>query len=270
MASASGKALFIEGQKHYQAGRIVEAFELYRRAIVQILEHEDVLQKVPNIPEDMSQELLALIWQNLLACFRESGSRFTQESSPEAYSLLFSFRPTAPSRTHHQFKGSQGRRLLKAMQIMASFALGILAWEKGDRATTAKRYTEALDVAATHPAFNSMTPGLKHLDRTIAYEVQTIRENLAQLMENDTVTTSMVGSGQGGLRKDVLNVPHARIGEAGIAAQDTFVVATDACGRDGCTERGVNFKRCSLCKKTPYCSVECQREDWQKHKTTHK
>ncbi|KAJ7755383.1 hypothetical protein DFH07DRAFT_822147 [Mycena maculata] len=262
-------SLFNEGQKHYDAGRIVQAFELYRRAIVQILDHEDVLQKVPGVPEQMAQEVLAIVWINLLACFRESGSPFTQESSPEAYSLVFSFRPTAPLRAHPQFKGTQGKRLLKAMQITASFALGIMAWEKGDRATTSKRYKEALDVAATEPAFNTMTPGLKHLDRVIAYEVQTIRENLAGLIQNDSITTSMIGSG-GGLRRDVLNAPHTRIGEAGIAQQDSFVVASDACGRAGCTERGVGFKRCSACKKTAYCSVECQREDWPTHKATHK
>jgi hypothetical protein len=142
--------------------------------------------------------------------------------------------------------------LLKAMQISAGFALGILAWEQGDRSTTAKRYQEALDIAATHPPFNVVTPGLKHLDRTIAHDVQEMRDNLAILIQRDSITASMVGPGQGALRKEVLNASHTRIGENGepIAHQDTFVVATDACGRIGCSKRGVGFKRCSACKKT--------------------
>ncbi|KAJ7136043.1 hypothetical protein C8R44DRAFT_769545 [Mycena epipterygia] len=266
---SSGKALFIEGEKHYEAGRISEAFELYRQAIIRILDHEDVLQKFPGVPEQVPQEVIAVAWQNLLGCFRKSGSGFTQESSPEAYNLVYSFRPSASSRTHPQFKGTKGRRLLKAMQITAAFALAILAWDQGDRSTTAKRYQEALDIAATEPVFNTVTPGLKHLDRTIAFEVQEIRDNLAILIEKDSITADMVGTG-GGLRKEVLNMPHTRVGDdGGIAQHDTFVVATDACGRAGCTNRGVNFKRCSACKKTAYCSVECQREDWKNHKKTH-
>ncbi|KAJ6571759.1 hypothetical protein B0H19DRAFT_1131036 [Mycena capillaripes] len=266
----TGKALFVEGQKHYEEGRRIEAFESYRQAVVRILGHEDVVQKIPGIPEQHPQELLAIIWQNLLAIFKSDDGGFTQEAYPDSYDLVYSFRPGSSSRAHPQFKGPQGQRLLKAMQISAAFALGILAWGKGDRSTTAKRYQEALDIAATHPPFNSVTPGLKHLDRTIAHEVQNIRENLAILIHRDSITASMAGSGQGLLRKEVLNAPNARIGDdASITTQNTFVVATDACGRVGCTKRGVGFKRCGACKKTAYCSVECQKEDWKKHKTTH-
>ncbi|KAJ7145358.1 hypothetical protein C8R43DRAFT_890488 [Mycena crocata] len=264
MASTSGKSLLIEGEKHYVAGRVTEAFEFYRKAIVRILDHEDILQKALNAPEEYAQEIIICAWQNLLACFRQSNSGFTQESSPDAYALVFSFRPTAPSRTHPQFKGQPGRRLLKAMQIMASFALAVLAWEQGERSTAARRYQEALDVAATHPRFNSVTPGLKHLDRIIAFEVQSIKDNLATLKEGDLFTTTVTGAAPGTLRKEVLNAPHVRLGDDGeIAQQNTFVVATDACGRVGCSERGVKFKRCSACHKVAYCSVECQREDWQ-------
>ncbi|KAF7349255.1 hypothetical protein MSAN_01715000 [Mycena sanguinolenta] len=157
------------------------------------------------------------------------------------------------------------------MQIMAGLALGILAWKKGDRATTAKRYQEALDLAATHPPFNAVTPGLKHLDWVIANEVQDMRENLARLVMADSFRASAVPPGQGASRKEVLNLPLDRLGENGVITRDeTFMVATDACGRDGCSKRGVGFKRCSACKKTPYCSVECQKEDWKKHKLTHK
>ncbi|KAJ6631144.1 hypothetical protein B0H10DRAFT_1981073 [Mycena sp. CBHHK59/15] len=270
MAPKSGKSLFIEGEVHYEAGRMKEAFDLYYQAITHILAHEDVLVKFPGVPEQFPQEVIAVAWQNLLGIFRQSGSGFNQESSAEAYELVYSFRPTTSARAHPQFKGPQGRHLLKAMQISAGFALGILAWEKGDRSTTAKRYQEALDLAATHPPFNSVTPNLKHLDRIIASEVAEIKDNLAMLIEKDTQTANMVGRGQGDLRKEVLNVPNTRIGDnGGITLQDTFVVATDACGRPGCNKRGAKFKRCSVCKKVAYCGVECQKADWKMHKATH-
>ncbi|KAF7350464.1 hypothetical protein MVEN_01351900 [Mycena venus] len=263
-----GFTLYNEGQQKYQLGRLPEAFELYRQAVLQILKNEDVLQKV-NVPEQHPQEVLAIVWQNLLACFKSNDGAFTQETHPEAYDLVYSFRPASSAKAHPQFKGPQGRRLLKAMQISAAFALGILAWGKGDRATAAKRYQEALDIAATHPPFNAVTPGLKHLDRTIAHDVQEMRDNLAMLIQNDRVTAGIVGSGQGVLRKEVLDAPLTRVGDNAITQDKTYVVATDACGRVGCSKRGVGFKRCSACKKTAYCSVECQKEDWKKHKLTH-
>ncbi|KAJ7709665.1 hypothetical protein B0H17DRAFT_1190846 [Mycena rosella] len=261
--SKNGKALFIDGEHHYEAGRIPEAFETYRRAVIQIVDHEDVLQKIPGVPAHFPQEMIALIWQNFIAIFRESGSPFTRgkrklhsghPSAPEAYDLVYAFRPSGSSRAHPEFKGPQGKRLLKAMQIIAGFALAILAWNEGDRSTAAKRYQEALDIAATHPPFNAVTPGLMHLDRIVAFEVQEIRKNLAILIDRDAITAEVAGSNQGGLRKEVLNVPHTRIGDDGniLAQQGTFVVATDA-----------------GCKKIAYCGVECQKADWKKHKTTH-
>ncbi|KAJ7151123.1 hypothetical protein C8R46DRAFT_1123347 [Mycena filopes] len=264
----TGRNILIQAETKYEAGRIAEAFELYRQAVNQIVNHEDVLQKFPSVPEDAPSELLAITWQNLTGCFKSDVYGFTQETHPDIYNLVYSFRPTAHG--HPQFKGQKARRLLKAMQISAALTLGLLAWSKGDRSTAAKRYQEALDVAATHPPFNSVTPGLKHLDRATAAEVQQIRDNLAMLMRNDSMTASSIGTGQGVLRKEVLNAPNTRLGDdGGVSHQDTFVVATDACGRVGCANRGVGFKRCSACKKTAYCSVDCQKEDWKKHKLTH-
>ena len=36
------------------------------------------------------------------------------------------------------------------------------------------------------------------------------------------------------------------------------------CHREDCLEAGT--QRCSRCKQTNYCSKECQRADWKKHK----
>ncbi|KAF8215946.1 hypothetical protein K438DRAFT_1799774 [Mycena galopus ATCC 62051] len=198
----SGQALLIEGEIKYEAGQVPEALELYRRAVVQILNHENVLQKLqfPGLPETLPR-----------SCFKSDDRRFTQDAFPDAYDLIYSFRSSSP-KAHRKFTGSQGQRLLKAMQISAGLTLGL------------------------------------HLDKLIAEEVKQIRENLATLIQHDAINATM--SGQGALRKEVLNTPHARLGIAGdITPLDTFVVATDACGRSGCSNRGVSYKRCSKCKK---------------------
>lgn len=41
------------------------------------------------------------------------------------------------------------------------------------------------------------------------------------------------------------------------------------CSRRGCARREGTvreFKRCSACKQTVYCSTECQKDDWTSHK----
>jgi hypothetical protein len=75
-----GLQLYIEGEQKYMVGRIAEAFELYRQAAVQILNHEDVLQKAGGnmVPEQAPQEILAIVWINLLGCFKSDDERFTQ------------------------------------------------------------------------------------------------------------------------------------------------------------------------------------------------
>src|SRR6266568_8763408 len=76
--------------------------------------------------------------------FHDPAMNHTEESHPEAYKLLSSFKPGA-QKSHPRLERTP--RLLKAMQITAGLTLGLLAWDKRDRATAAKRYREALDLA---------------------------------------------------------------------------------------------------------------------------
>lgn len=41
---------------------------------------------------------------------------------------------------------------------------------------------------------------------------------------------------------------------------------TAECALAGCSEQGVNFKRCKRCRAVRYCSIECQQMDWKTHK----
>lgn len=150
--------------------------------------------------------------------------------------------------------------LLKGLQITAGFTLGLLAWDKKDRATAAKRYKEALDLAATYPPFNSVARSKKHLERWVATEVQTTKDNLDMLIKNDAANAEHLrelGIEGGSLRKEVVELPNLRIEDNGaLNPQHSFVTATDACHK--CGKRDVKLQRCGGCKKVPYCSPECQ------------
>ncbi len=104
---------------------------------------------------DFALETLALIWRNFVGFFRDPKLGFNEESSPEAYQLLCSFRPS-DERSFPEFeKSTEGKILLIAIQATALATLGLMAWDKGDRATAAKRYKQALDLAGKHPPFIS-------------------------------------------------------------------------------------------------------------------
>lgn len=42
---------------------------------------------------------------------------------------------------------------------------------------------------------------------------------------------------------------------------------TKSCFNNSCQKKGVDLKVCGKCKSAWYCSAECQKSDWKKHKT---
>jgi len=62
--------------------------------------------------------------------FHDPAMNFTEESHPEAYKLLSSFRPGA-QKSHPWLKCTPCRKiLLKGMQITAGLTLGLLTWDR--------------------------------------------------------------------------------------------------------------------------------------------
>jgi hypothetical protein len=269
---SSGVALFQRAEGFYAQGNVPEAFDLYQKSLKKILKDENVIAKIQAIvPDDFPQETLGVVWRNFVGFFRDPAMSFTQASAPEAYKLLNSFRPSA-AKSHPRLEMTpRGKVLLKGMQITAGLTLGILAWDNRDRATAAKRYKEALDLAASHPPFTTLLPGTVGLEKWVYLDLQHVKVNLDHLVQNDTINAQILGgvSGSGPQRKDVLDLPlpQMRYGKSGeITAEDSVMFATDACKK--CGKRGVKLMRCSLCKKAPYCGVECQRADWKAHKVS--
>ncbi|KAG5646719.1 hypothetical protein DXG03_002401 [Asterophora parasitica] len=129
------------------------------------------------------------------------------------------------------------------MQITAGMTLGLLAWDKRDGSTAAKRYQEALDLAATHAPFvsPSLAPGTVGLGND----------------ERNAELGAEAKSGKLPARKDVaeLPLPQARIDKAGnVTAEETTKFATTPCTK--CGKRGTRLRRCSeahkkTCKKSP-------------------
>jgi hypothetical protein len=83
------------------------------------------------------------------------------------------------------------------MQITSGLTLGMLAWDERDRATAAKRYKEALDLAATHPPFTVISPDTVGLERWVYMDTQQSKDNLDLILKNDIVNAQMLGGGAG-------------------------------------------------------------------------
>jgi hypothetical protein len=253
---SSGVAIFQRAEDLYAHGDIQGAFDLYQTAVKKIIKNENVIAKLPAIvPDDFPQETLGAIWRNFVGFFRDPAMSFTQTSDPEAYKLLNSFRPSA-EKSHAKFEKTSRRRvLLKGMQITAGLTLGLLAWDNRDRPTAAKRYKEALDLAASHPSFTVLAPGTVGLEKWVYLDIQQVKANLGCLVENDTIHAQMLGRGEEGNapnRKDVveLPLPQMRYDKSGeVTAEGSVTFVTDACTK--CGKRDVKLMRCSLCKKAP-------------------
>jgi hypothetical protein len=284
----SGLSLFQRAEGCYAQGKVQEAFDLYQKSVKKILKDENVAAKLPAIvPDDFPQETLAAVWRNFVGFFRDPNMSFTKKSDSDAYRLLYSFRPSAANPHPRMEMTPRGKVLQKAMQITAGMTLGLMAWDERDRATAAKRYKEALDLAATHPPFTTLSSSTVGLERWVYLDLQETKDNLDIILQNDSFHAHIVGSGTDGRapgRRDVVDLPLPlnRIDKTGGVTTETSVMfATNACAK--CGKRDVKLMRCSLCKKMPCecawnfklmlfafnpavyldCGTECQRADWK-------
>jgi hypothetical protein len=250
---SSGLALFQSAESCYARGDNQRAFDLYQQSIKKILKDENVTANIPAIvPNDFPQEILGYVWRNFVGFFRDPAMSFTEQSDPEAFTLLNSFRPSNSKPYPRLERTARGKILLKGMQITAGLTLGIMAWDKKDRATAAKRYKEALDLAATHPPFMTVSPDTVGLERWVHMDIQEAKRNLERLIHHDNVNAQMVGRADGRApgRRDVANlpVPQLRTDKHGaVTAERSFTFATDACAK--CRKRDVKLLRCSGCMK---------------------
>jgi tetratricopeptide (TPR) repeat protein len=251
----SGASLFQLAELAYARNRFDEALEYYQQSIKKILKDESVTAKLPvaavaQLPVNYPRETLGLVWHNFVGMFRDPTMNFNKETSPKAYKLLTSFKPSAPD-PHPQFqKMEKGRILLKGLQIAAAFTLGIMAWDKRDRATAAKRYKEAIELGATHPPFVELPPGAVGMDVYIHATVKEAKDNLDILMGHDAERAQAFDDGDVPQRKEVVDMLNLRVGGTGEPmVEQSYMFATDACGN--CGKRDVKLMRCSRCKKMP-------------------
>ena len=255
---SSGVALFQRAEGLYAQGNIQGAFDLYQKSVKKILRDENVIAKIPAlVPDDFPQETLGAVWRNFVGFFRDPAMSFTRNSEPEAYALLDSFRPSS-GKSHPRFeKTPRGKVLLKGMQITAGLTLGLLAWDNRDRATAAKRYKEAIDLAATHPPYANLPPGTVGLEKWVYLDLQQVKKNLDHLVQNDAIHAQMLGGDSAPKRKDVMDLPLAqmRLDKSGeVTVEESVMFATSPCAK--CGKRDVKLLRCSSCKE-----VQCEFEN---------
>jgi hypothetical protein len=248
----SSWTLFQAAEWFYHQGKINDSFEYYQRSIKKNLKDENVIAIVPlPVPDGSPQEILTAAWRNFLGFFRDPAMSFTKASHPEAYKLLNSFRPGASSKnkSHARLQRSpRGRLLLTGMQVTAGLTLGLMAWDRHDRAAAAKCYQEAIDLARTHPPF--MAPGTVGFEKWVSLDIKEAQKNLAVLVQNDKLYATMAErvNGSAPTRRDIIELPRARIDKTGQQTVETrTMMATDVCGN--CQERKAKLMYCSACKK---------------------
>lgn len=252
---STGISLLHRAELAYAANRTDEAFDYYQRSIKKILKDEDVTALVPaQLPPQYPREVLGMAWHNFLDLFRAPGMNYTEASQPEAFKLLSSFRPSY-KKPHGRFDSPQAQVLLKGMQITAALTLGLLAWDKRDRATAAKRYREAIDVSDSYPPFRSPPSGSTGLVLYVHKDLQTVQENLGVLVTNDALNVEMANTISENTeamgRKDLVNPPFpmTRVDKNGeVTSEISFSLATNACAH--CGKRDPKLQRCSLCRTT--------------------
>ncbi|KAK7692647.1 hypothetical protein QCA50_004280 [Cerrena zonata] len=123
-----------------------KSLDLYQKCIKKLVKDERLTQGLPAISpsDEIPQELLGVAFHQLTSFFRDG--TYSQESAPDAYKLINSFRPGG-NKEYPRFTTPEQQLLLKAIQINAGLTLGLIAWDKKDRATAAKRYKEVIDLA---------------------------------------------------------------------------------------------------------------------------
>ncbi|KAH6913458.1 hypothetical protein BKA70DRAFT_1096974, partial [Coprinopsis sp. MPI-PUGE-AT-0042] len=203
-------------------------------------------------PAEVPTETLAAAFYSVCGFFRDPTLNFTADTQPDAYRLVYGFRPSSIQR-YPRFKSAEEQFLLKpeCLQIAACFTLGLLAWDKKDRASAAKRYQEAIDLAKTDPTFDSSNPldGIHCWDKATLND---IRDNLAILVATDTTNAGIlrsVGIAPGGIsRREEASIPNVRVdARAGgqPSQEETITMATYECFN--CGKRGASFRRCKDC-----------------------
>ncbi|KAF9534061.1 hypothetical protein CPB83DRAFT_879926 [Crepidotus variabilis] len=215
MSYNSSIALLNQAQVAFHAGDTRGALEWYYKGIKKILNDENVTALAPTVItlDNYPHELLGLAWSGFLGCFKDSSLGLNENTVPEAYKLLKTFRPESNSaqflKWSARFQNSErGRILLKGLQISVGFTLGLMAWNNKDRATAARRYQEALDLAQTHAPFMSFPNTPVGLERCVSRDVKDMQDNLEVLEHNDTIHASLGASlGQSTNRRDVVEMP---------------------------------------------------------------
>lgn len=253
MPPQTSLALFQLAEVLYSQGKVKDAFEYYQKAIKKILKDENVVATLPAmVPPEMPKETLGFVWNSFTGFIRDPAIPTTPESDPEAFKLLNSFRPGHSTPHPRLERTPRGQLLLKGMQVVAGLTLGLHAWDKKDRATAAKRYREALQVADTV----NLPAAPRGLEKWMSIQIQEVRDNLAMLMENDTRNAAVLNAA--GIpdphRRDVVNLPMPTAvihGNGEVSVEHTTMFASNACAK--CGKRDVRLLRCGKCRQ-----VQCK------------